>query len=274
MAKIKVISAMRRIPIPAAGIQRANKIKEALLLTGDMWKFTMRFFRELFNFPFEYKEFIRQAFQIGNRSMGLVAVTGLIMGIVLTIQSKPTLADFGAESWLPGMVSISLIREIGPVITALICAGKVGSGIGAELGSMRVTEQIDAMEVSGSNPYKYLVVTRILATTLMLPILIIFADAIGIFGSYIGVNIDGDVSLSLFYSQAIGALSFSDFIPATIKSIFFGFVIGAVGCYKGYNASRGTESVGIAANQAVVVSSLMVFIVDVVAVQFTSLLTT
>jgi phospholipid/cholesterol/gamma-HCH transport system permease protein len=272
MPKRKVISAISRIPIPPGGIARANKIKESLTMIGDMSKFSLRFFREIFNYPFEYKEFIRQAFQIGNRSLGLVAVTALIMGIVLTIQSKPTLADFGAESWLPGMVAISIVREIGPVITALICAGKVGSGIGAELGSMRVTEQIDAMEVSGSNPYKFLVVTRILATTIMIPVLVIFADAIGILGSFIGVNIDGDVSLVLFFSQAMGSLYFSDFLPAMIKSVFFGFVIGAVGCYKGYNAERGTESVGVAANQAVIVGSLMVFIVDVIAVQLTSLL--
>jgi phospholipid/cholesterol/gamma-HCH transport system permease protein len=192
--------------------------------------------------------------------------------LVLTIQSRPTLADFGAESWLPGMVAISLIREIGPVITALICAGKVASGIGAELGSMKVTEQIDAMEVSGTNPYKYLVFTRILATTLMIPLLVLFADFVGLFGSFVGVNIKGHVSLFLFFSQAFGQLEFIDILPATIKTVFFGFMIGLVGCYKGYNAAMGTASVGKAANSAVVVASLLIFIVDMIAVQITDLL--
>jgi len=244
---------------------------EAMQGIGDFWFFTMRFFVQLFNFPFERKEFFRQAFQIGNRSLVLVMTTGFIMGVVLTIQSRPTLEDFGAESWLPNMVAVSIIREIGPVITAIICAGKIGSGIGAELGSMRVTEQIDAMEVSGANPYKFLVVTRVLATTIMLPVLVFFADFVGLFGSFLGVNIEGDVSLVLFLSRAMGAVAFTDIIPATIKSVVFGFVIGIIGCYKGYNASRGTESVGKASNEAVVAASLMVFVVDVIVVQITDL---
>ena len=123
------------------------------------------------------------------------------MGLVLTIQSRPTLAEFGAESWLPAMVGVSIVREIGPVITALICAGKVGSSIGAELASMKVTEQIDAMEVSGINPFKYIVVTRVLATTLMIPLLVIFSDAIALFGSYLAVNIKGDVTFTLFFAK-------------------------------------------------------------------------
>src|SRR6187431_3375089 len=138
---------------------------------------------------------------IGYKSLPLVGITGFIMGLVLTLQSRPTLAEFGAESWLPGMVALSLIREIAPVITALICAGKVASGIGAELGSMKVTEQIDAMEVSAINPYKYLVVTRIMATTIMIPILVIYADFIGVLGGFAGINIHGDVNMVRYFSQ-------------------------------------------------------------------------
>lgn len=194
------------------------------------------------------------------------------MGIVLTIQSRPVLVDFGAESMLPGMVAVSMVREIGPVITALICAGKIGSGIGAELGSMKVTEQIDAMEVSAVNPIRFLVVTRILATTLMIPLLVLFADAMGFLGSWLGVNIKGDVSFTLFFSQAFSSVEFIDFMPALIKTFFFGAVVGIVGCYKGYNAGRGTESVGLAANSAVVMASLLVIIVDMIAVQITDML--
>jgi phospholipid/cholesterol/gamma-HCH transport system permease protein len=172
---------------------------------------------------------------------------------------------------MAALVAVSLIREIGPAITALIFAGKVGSGIGAELASMNVTEQIDAMQVSGTNPYKYLVVTRVLSATLMLPLLVIFADAVGLFGSFVGVNLRGNVSAYLFFSQIFQSLEFKDLFPAFIKTFFFGFAIGLIGSYKGYNSNSGTEGVGKAANSAVVFASLMVFIIDMIAVQITSL---
>ena len=203
---------------------------------------------------------------MGNRSLVLVLVTGFIIGLVLTLQTRPTLIEFGAESWMPDMVGISIVREIGPVIIALICAGRIASGIGAELGSMRVTEQIDAMEVSGTNPFKYLVVTRILATTLMLPLLVIFGDLIALGGSALIENLKGSMSFTLYFNKVFDALAFGDFIPATIKSFFFGFVIGLVGCYKGYYCKKGTAGVGKAANTAVVTASLLVFFVDFMAV--------
>ena len=146
----------------------------------------MEVFQGAIKSPYEFNELIRQSYLIGYRSLPLVGITGFIMGLVLTMQSRPTLAEFGAESWLPAMISVSIVREIGPVITALICAGKVGSGIGAELASMRVTEQIDAMEVSGKNPFKYLIVTRVLSTTMMLPVLTVFSDGISMLGSFFG----------------------------------------------------------------------------------------
>jgi phospholipid/cholesterol/gamma-HCH transport system permease protein len=239
---------------------------------ADVFLFIMRIFRETFSRNFEFKEFLRQCFQIGYKSLPLISITGTIMGLVLTIQSRPVLVDFGAVTMLPGMVAISLIREMGPVITALICAGKIGSGMGAELGSMKVTEQIDAMEVSSTNPIRFLVVTRVLAATLMIPLLVLYADGLGILGSWAGANIKGDVTFTLFFSQAFSPVEFIDFIPAVIKTFFFGAVIGIVGCYKGYHAGRGTESVGIAANSAVVLASLLVIIVDMIAVQITDML--
>lgn len=238
---------------------------------GTVTGFASKFFREVFKPPYEFKEFIKQCYVIGYKSLPLVAITGFIMGLVLTLQSRPTLAKFGAESWLPGMVALSLIREIAPVITALICAGKISSGIGAELGSMKVTEQIDAMEVAAINPFKYLVVTRILATTLMIPFLVIFADGIGILGGFIGVNMHGDITLVRYISKVFESLSFLDIVPATIKTFFFGFFIGMIGCYKGFTAENGTESVGKAANSAVVTASLTIFIIDMLAVQLTDL---
>ncbi len=249
-----------------------NYLKEAFKSVGEITIFGGRFFKELFLPPYEFKAFFIQSYKIGNKSLPLVAITGFIMGLVLTLQARPTLAEFGAESWLPGMVALSLIREIAPVITALISAGKIGSGIGAELGSMKVTEQIDAMEVSAINPFKYLVVTRILATTLMIPLLVFFADGVGMFGAFVGVNIHNHVTLIRFFHQAISKIAFIDIIPATIKSVFFGFFIGLIGCYNGYTADNGTESVGKAANTAVVMASLTIFIIDMLAVQIIDLL--
>lgn len=238
----------------------------------SMTAFTFRFFKEVLKPPYEINEILKQSFLIGYKSLPLIAITGFIIGLVLTIQSRPTLAKFGAESWLPAMVAVSIIREIGPVITALIFAGKVGSGIGAELASMNVTEQIDAMQVSDTNPFKYLVVTRILSATLMLPILTIFADVVGLFGSFMGINIKGDVSAQLYFSQVFQSITFEDILPAIFKTFFFGFAIGLIGCYKGYNSNKGTEGVGKSANSAVVFGSLMVFVIDMIAVQITSLL--
>jgi phospholipid/cholesterol/gamma-HCH transport system permease protein len=237
----------------------------------SIFLFTIRFFKELFKPPYEFNEILKQSFLIGYKSFPLVGVTGFIIGLVLTIQSRPTLAKFGAESWLPAMVAVSIIREIGPVITALIFAGKVGSGIGAELASMKVTEQIDAMQVSDTNPFKFLVVTRVLSATLMLPLLVIFADTVGLLGSFVGVNIKGDVGTLLFFSQIFQSIEFNDVLPAFIKTFFFGFAIGIIGCYKGYHSGKGTEGVGKAANSAVVFASLMVFIIDMIAVQISSI---
>ena len=253
-------------------IKNKNRLARFMQNVADVVLFIIDVIKSLFSKGFEFREFLKQCFQIGNKSLPLISITGVIIGLVLTIQSRPVLINFGAVTMLPGMVTISIIREMGPVITALICAGKIGSSMGAELGSMRVTEQIDAMEVSSTKPVKFLIVPRILAATLMIPLLTIYADALGILGSWAAANIKGDVNFVLFVSQAFGKVEFIDFIPAVVKSFFFGNVIGFVGCYKGFNAGRGTESVGIAANSAVVMSSLLVIVVDLIAVQITDLL--
>lgn len=255
-----------------SGLNRIKtQLKSFLIEIGELSLFTGRYFREAFKRPFEFKEFLRQCYNMGNRSLLLVVITGFIIGLVLTLQTRPTLMEFGAVSWMPSMVSISIVREIGPIITALVCAGRIGSGIGAELGSMRVTEQIDAMEVSGTNPFKYLVVTRVLAVTLMLPLLVIIGDAVALFGSYLVENIKGNVSFMLYFNQVFDALKYGDIIPATIKSFFFGLAIGIVGCFKGYYCEKGTEGVGKAANSAVVTASLLLFIIDFMAVFVTDI---
>jgi len=269
---LKKYAQKKTIDLSDETLSSKNKFVEIFSNIGDVGLFLWNVVKNTFSRGFEFNEFLKQCFQVGNKSLGLISITGVVIGLVLTIQSRPVLVDFGAVNMLPGMVAISIIREMGPVITALICAGKVGSGIGAELGSMRVTEQIDAMEVSSTNPIRFLIVPRVLATTLMIPLLALYADVLGIFGSWIASNIKGDVSFILFISQAFGDVDFMDFLPAVIKTFFFGAVIGLVGCYKGFNAGRGTESVGIAANSAVVMSSLLVIVVDLIAVQITDLL--
>jgi phospholipid/cholesterol/gamma-HCH transport system permease protein len=272
VVKAKGIVKEHSIKLSEKSIAKTAEANNFLINVAEVFLFINRIIKETFSRDFEYKEFFRQCFQIGYKTLPLISITGIIMGLVLTIQSRPVLVDFGAVNALPGMVAVSIVREMGPVITALICAGKIGSGMGAELGSMKVTEQIEAMEVSSVNPIRFLVVTRVLAATLMIPLLILYADTLGIIGSWVGANIKGDVSFVLFTSQAFGSIGFIDFLPAVVKSFFFGAVIGLVGCYKGYNAGRGTESVGIAANSAVVLSSLLVIIVDMVAVQITDML--
>jgi phospholipid/cholesterol/gamma-HCH transport system permease protein len=249
-----------------------NPFKNFFHETGAITRFTLKFFWQWLRPRYETSELIRQCYAIGYQSLSLVSITAFIMGLVLTIQSRPTLVEFGAESMLPAMVSVSLVREIAPVITALICAGKIGSGIGAELGSMKVTEQIDAMEVSGTNPFKFLVVTRVFATMMMLPVLSSIGMAISLYGGYLGVNIKGVVSWQLYWREVFEAVAFGDVVPTLIKSVFFGLAIGLIGCYKGYNTMRGTEGVGQAANSAVVIASLLVFIIDLIAVQITDLL--
>lgn len=270
--KAKGYAVKQSINISEKALAKNENANRILTEIADVILFINRIIRETFSRSFEFKEFLRQCFQIGYKSLPLISITGAIVGLVLTIQSRPVLVDFGAVSMLPQMVAVSLIREMGPVITALICAGKIGSGMGAELGSMKVTEQIEAMEVSSTNPMRFLVVTRVLAATLMVPLLVLYADALGLLGSWVGANIKGDVTFVLYFTQAFSHVEFIDLLPAVIKSFFFGAVIGLVGTYKGYTAGRGTESVGIAANSAVVLASLLVIIVDLIAVQITDLL--
>ncbi len=231
------------------------------------YKFTARFFKEAFRLPFHIREVINQCFEVGLKSLLLITVTGFIIGIVFTKQSRPSLEDFGATSWLPSLVGIAIVKALGPLVTALICAGKVGSSIGAELGSMKVTEQIDAMEVSAINPFKYLVVTRVLATSITIPILSFYCSSVALYGAYVNVHAEEATSIISFYQSAFSTITFLDIFTAVAKSIVFGFTIGMVGCYKGFHASQGTRGVGRAANKAVVLSMFLIFIEEIVIVQ-------
>jgi len=244
-------------------------IIEFLIEIGDIGSFISTIFYNLLKHGVNFQELSKQCYRIGYKTLPLISITGFILGLVLTLQSGPTLAKFGAESMLPGMVSLSIIREIGPVIVALIVAGKVGSGIGAELASMRVTEQLDAMEVSGTNPISFVVTTRVIGVSIMLPLLVLYADAFSILGSYISASAAYNFSLEAFIHKSFDVIHYADLIPTIIKTFFFGFAIGIIGAYKGYFAKRGTEGVGEAANSAVVLSSISIFVIDLLAVQMT-----
>lgn len=234
----------------------------------DVCKFIAQFFKEAISPPFEFKELINQCYQVGYKSLPLISLTGFITGLVFTKQSRPSLADFGATSWLPSLISIAVIRALAPLVTALIAAGKVGSNMGAELGSMKVTEQIDAMEVSGTNPFKFLVATRIAAITLMLPILVTYTGLVGMLGAYLNIHQNELTSFPAFINSAFKTISFLDIITSLFKATCYGFTIGVAGCYQGYFAKNGTKGVGIAANAAVVIAMFMIFVEEMIIVQF------
>jgi len=230
-------------------------------------EFITRFFKELFLPPYEFKEVLRQCYNVGVKSLFLISLTGFITGIVFTKQSRPSLSEFGATSWLPSLVSIAIIRALAPLVTGLITAGKVGSNIGAELGSMKVTEQIDAMEVSATNPFKFLVVTRILATTYMVPLLMLYMALVALLGAYVNVHSNEQTSFTSFIENGFHTISYLDIISSVLKSVLFGFTIGVVGCYQGYNTTQGTQGVGKAANSAVVTAMFLIFIEEIIVVQ-------
>ena len=233
----------------------------------NVYVFIVRFFKEVFSRPFEFKEVINQCYQVGYRSLPLVSLTGFITGIVFTKQSRPSLSTFGASSWLPSLISIAIIRALAPLVTALIAAGKVGSNMGAELGSMKVTEQIEAMDVSASKTYRYLVFTRVTACVFMVPMLMLFTSFVAMMGAFLNVSANEHISLATFIANAFDKINFLDFKASLIKSVVFGFTIGMVACYKGFTTTRGTEGVGKAANAAVVTSMYLIFIEELMIVQ-------
>src|SRR3972149_5007694 len=246
-----------------------KRLRDFFELLAGLFLFSIRFLREIFIPPYEVQEIRKHMIELGMKTLPIVGVTGFILGLVLAMQLSPVLKRFGAEAFLPGSVAISIVRELGPVICALIFAGRVSSGIGAELGSMRVTEQIDAMEVSGVNPFRYLVVTRIFATTFILPILTVYVIFISLIGAYIAVVLVQNMTWAYYIDRVIFAVEFGDAIPGVSKTFVFGFIVGLVGSYKGFTAENGTEGVGKASTSAVVVSSLLILFFDMVLVKLT-----
>lgn len=246
-----------------------EKVNKFFINIGGFTVFNVEFVKQLFSFPIEIKETKKHMNELGVKTFSIVSIMGIILGFVLALQSYPVLQRFGATDFLPATVSLTIIRELAPILTALIFAGRVSSGIGAEISSMRVTEQIDAMEVSAVNPFKYLVVSRVVATTLILPLLSIYVIAISLLGAFVAVILTDNMSFIYFKNAVVSAIAFGDLIPALAKTVLFGYIVGIVGSYKGYTADGGTEGVGRASTTAVVMASLLILVVDMIMVKLT-----
>jgi phospholipid/cholesterol/gamma-HCH transport system permease protein len=234
---------------------------------GELGIFLWQVMRASVRRPFEGRELVRQLDEIGSKSLPLVALAGAAIGAVLALESRHSLVRFGAKSMLPAAIVFSIIHETGPVVTGLVVSGRVGAGIGAELGSMKVTEQIDAIEASGVNPYKLLAFTRILACILMLPLLTLAADFCGVSVGWIADALVEPISFHRFLHAGFAGTSFSDFLAPTFRTAVFGLIIGVIACFQGMRTQGGTEGVGRAATSSVVLSSLFVILADVILVK-------
>ena len=222
---------------------------------------------EAFRPPYEPREIARHVYEFGYRSAPLILTAGLAIGIVLSMHTRASLERFGAEAMIPAGLAIALIRETGPLTAGLLVSGRVGAGIGAEIGAMKVTEQIDALEANAVDSFKYLAVTRIIALMIAMPLLTLMMDFSGIFGGYVAEVAVSGMSWQLYFERAFTYISYSDLIPATLKTIVFGFLIAAAASYLGFTTSRGTEGVGEASTRSVVTGSMLIILSDVVLVK-------
>ena len=233
---------------------------------GDLGMFCGRLIWAAFTPPYEIQEFVHQFDELGAKSLAVVALAGAATGVVLTLSTRDSLVRFGAKSFLPAVIVFSIIKESGPIITALVVSGRAAAGIGAELSAMKVTEQIDAMEASAVNPYKFLVATRTLACILMLPLLTLVTDSFGVAMGWVTSTLREPVSLRLFLHDGFKSVAYRDLLPSTLKTMVFGLIIGVVSCFQGMRATGGTEGVERAATSSVVLASLLIILADVLLV--------
>ena len=243
-------------------------VEEAIAWFGGLSLFAAQVVRDSFRPPFEFVEILKQIFEIGWRSAPLIILSGLAVGSVLSMHTRATLERFGAESMIPTALAFALVKETGPLVAGLLIAGRVGAGIGAELGGMRVTEQIDALESLAVNSFSYLVVTRVIACVISLPLLTVLMNFSGMVGGFLVETIISGTSFSFYFNTAFSSLSFADYIPPNLKTMAFGFIIGTTSSYLGYNAKGGAEGVGRASTQSVVFSSIFLIVMNVILVKF------
>ena len=242
-------------------------VVSSLAAIGDVAIFAWRALRESFSPPFEFRETVRQIFELGLRSAPLIAVSGMAVGVVLSMHTRASLERFGAESMIPAGLAIALVRETGPLTAGLLLSGRIGAGIGAELGAMKVTEQIDALEATAIDSFRYLVVTRVIACVIALPILTTLMNFAGMIGGFLAETTATGMSLTLYFSRAFSLIDLVDYVPATIKTMVFGFIIATISAYLGFTTDSGTEGVGRASTRAVVLSSVGIIVANVILVR-------
>ena len=234
---------------------------------GEVSVFAGRAIREVVRRPVEVRETLRQLYKLGVRSVPLIVVAGLAIGLVLSMHTRGSLERFGAEALIPAALALALIKETGPLTAGLLLSGRIGAGIGAELGAMKVTEQIDALEASAVDSFKYLVVTRVVACVIALPILTTLMNVSAILGGYLAEAVIAQMTFQLYMDRAFSLIDFSVLIPATLKTAVFGFIIAVVSCYLGMTTAQGTEGVGRASTRSVVLSSVLLIVINVVLVR-------
>jgi len=243
-------------------------LTNTLEFVGKVSRFGFRGIADLFRLPFEGGQIGRQLAEVGSKSLPLVIASGFALGAVMTLHTRSTLVTFGAASMIPTVQALAFFVEIGPLVTGLLVAGRVGSGIGAVLANMRATEQIDGIESLSIDSFKFLVVPRIVACVLALPLLTLFMDFSGLFGGFLSEYAASRISFGLYITRAFSHFEWSNFVPPTVKTAVFGFIIGAVSSFFGYTTNSGAQGVGRAATNGVVVSSLLIILVDVILIKF------
>ena len=234
---------------------------------GHVVVFAGRALWEMFRPPFEIRETARQVYEVGWRSLPLVAVAGYAVGIVMSMHTRASLERFGAEALIPAALALALVRETGPLVVGLLVCGRVGAGIGAELGAMKVTEQIDALEAVAVDSFKFLVVTRVAACMLAMPILTVVMNFTGIVGGWTAESAVSGMGFGSYFHAAFSLVQFTDYLPGTLKTMVFGFIIAVTASYLGVHASGGTHGVGQAATRSVVTASVLLIAANVVLVR-------
>jgi phospholipid/cholesterol/gamma-HCH transport system permease protein len=245
----------------------ASRATSHLSSVGEFALFAGKAARQIFVPPYEFRETVRQLYELGLRSAPLIAVSGLAVGVVLSMHTRASLERFGAESMIPAGLAMALVRETGPLTAALLLSGRIGAGIGAELGAMRVTEQIDALEASAVDAFRYLVVTRVIACVIALPLLTTIMNFAGMLGGFVAETAATGMSFGLYFTRAFSLIEMSDYVPATLKTMVFGFIIATISCFLGFTTTAGTEGVGRASTRAVVLSSILIIVANVVLVR-------
>jgi phospholipid/cholesterol/gamma-HCH transport system permease protein len=244
-----------------------DRTQSGLAAVGEVSLFGLKAAREIFLPPFEIRETLRQIYELGFRSVPLIAISGVAVGVVLSMHTRASLERFGAESLIPSGLAIALVKETGPLTAALLLSGRIGAGIGAEIGAMRVTEQIDALEASAVDAFRYLVVTRVIACIIALPLLTTLMNFAGMMGGFIAEAAASGMSFRLYFTRAFSLIGFSDYVPSTMKTMVFGFIIATISSYLGFTTQSGTEGVGRASTLAVVLSSVLIIVSNVVLVR-------